>query len=328
MKALITGVSGFVGRYLAQNLVNHGYEVWGTSREVPSSMLGDMKILKMDFSDKEAITKVMEEVRPDVIFHLSGQSSVQYSWSHINETFQSNVMDAIGLFEAVKDSSIRSRVRIISIGSSEEYGLVKDLPIVEDADTNPGNPYGLSKLTLSKLIHSYCSIHEMNIIHARAFNHIGPGQALGFVTSDFANQLIKIELGKAEPVISVGDLSSKRDFTDVRDIVEAYRLLVEKGKAGEVYNVCSGKCVSIEDILTLLVSFSSKPIEVVVNKNKLRPNNVPEYYGSNHKLMETTGWIPSISLENSLRDIYMYWRKQHLDITSDEVQLTLDSRQN
>ncbi|MGC6585148.1 GDP-mannose 4,6-dehydratase [Paenibacillus sp. Dod16] len=327
MKALITGVSGFVGRYLAQNLVNHGYEVWGTSREVPSSMLGDVRILEMNFSDKEAITKVMDQVKPDVIFHLSGQSSVQYSWSHINETFQSNVMDAIGLFEAVKDSSIRSRVRIISIGSSEEYGLVKDLPIVEDADTNPGNPYGLSKLTLSKLIHSYCSIHEMNIIHARAFNHIGPGQALGFVTSDFANQLIKIELGKAEPVISVGDLSSKRDFTDVRDIVEAYRLLAEKGKAAEVYNVCSGKCVSIQDILTLLVSFSSKPIEVVVNKDKLRPNNVPEYYGSNHKLMETTGWTPSISLENSLRDIFMYWKKQHLYITSDEVQLTLDSRQ-
>ncbi|WP_339269581.1 GDP-mannose 4,6-dehydratase [Paenibacillus sp. FSL K6-1330] len=327
MKALVTGVSGFVGRHLAQNLVDHSYEVWGASRGAPSSMLEGVHILKIDFYDKETITNVIEAVKPDVIFHLSGQSSVQYSWGHINETFQSNVMDAIGLFEAVKDSSIKSSVRIISIGSSEEYGLVKDLPIVEDADTNPGNPYGLSKLTLSKLILSYCSVYQINIIHARAFNHIGPGQALGFVTSDFANQLIKIELGKAEPVISVGDLSSKRDFTDVRDIVEAYRLLFEKGKSGEVYNVCSGKCVSIQDILTLLVSFSSKPIEVVIDKDKLRPNNVPEYYGSNGKLTEATGWTPSISLENSLRDIYMYWKERHLYISSEEVQLTLESQQ-
>ncbi|UNK18773.1 GDP-mannose 4,6-dehydratase [Paenibacillus sp. N3/727] len=312
MKALITGVSGFVGKYLAQNLIDHGYEVWGTSRVTPPFIINGVNIINIDFSHKDTITKAMEDVKPDVIFHLSGQSSVQYSWSHINETFQSNVMDAIGLFEAIKDSTIKKTVRIVSIGSSEEYGLVKDLPIMEDADTNPGNPYGLSKLTLSKLVLSYCSFHEMNIIHARAFNHIGPGQALGFVTSDFANQLINIELGKVEPVISVGDLSSKRDFTDVRDIVEAYRLLFEKGKAGEVYNVCSGKCVSIQDILTLLLSFSSKQIEVIVNKDKLRPNNVPEYYGSNHKLTETTGWAPSITLENSLKDIYIYWKDHNL----------------
>ncbi|GGF92348.1 GDP-mannose 4,6-dehydratase [Paenibacillus abyssi] len=309
MKALITGVSGFVGRYLAQNLLDNGYEVWGGSRNCPPSFMDGVKLVELNFTSQESVMEVLEDVMPDVVFHLSGQSSVRYSWDHIEETFESNLMDSIALLEAIKNSSLKDKIRVISIGSSEEYGLGAELPIKEDAVTNPINPYGLSKLSIGKIALLYHTLHGMDIIHVRAFNHIGPGQMLGFVTSDFAKQVVDIENGDVEPTIYVGDLSSKRDFTDVRDIVEAYRLLYEKGIAGQIYNICSGVCISIEDILGILLSFSSKPIKVIIDENKFRPNNVKEYYGSNEKLRTATGWEPSISIKQSLFDIYHYWKQ-------------------
>jgi GDP-4-dehydro-6-deoxy-D-mannose reductase len=309
MRALITGVTGFVGQHLALNLLNNGYEVWGSTRQNHPHLNARVKTVKFDFSNKLMLINILEDIKPEVIFHLSGQSSVKYSWDHIDETFQSNIMDSLGLLEAIKCSSIKNDVKIISAGSSEEYGLVHELPIIEEANANPANPYGISKLTISKLAPMYYNIHGLNIVHARAFNHIGPGQMLGFVTSDFAKQVVDIELGKADPVLFVGDLSSKRDFTDVRDIVEAYRLLFEKGVSGQVYNVCSNSSISIQTILDILVSFSSKSIEIIVDDTKLRPNNVIEYYGSNEKLYQATEWKPSISLETSLKDIFQYWKQ-------------------
>ncbi|MBP1157473.1 MULTISPECIES: GDP-mannose 4,6-dehydratase [unclassified Paenibacillus] len=311
MRALITGVTGFVGRYLAQNLLDNGYEVWGGTRKCPPYFINGVQIVELNLSRQDMIVNVLEDIKPDVVFHLSGQSSVKYSWDHIEETFKSNVMDSINLLEAIKNSSLKSSVRVITIGSSEEYGVGAELPIVEEARTDPMNPYGLSKLTVGKIALLYHGLHRMDIIHARAFNHIGPGQSLGFVTTDFTKQVIEIENGKVEPVMYVGDLSSKRDFTDVRDIVEAYRLLNEKGTAGETYNVCSGVCIPIRGILDDLVSFSSSSIKVIVDEKKLRPNNVKEYYGSNDKLRKATGWKPLISISQSLHDIYLHWKNTY-----------------
>ncbi|WP_042165744.1 GDP-mannose 4,6-dehydratase [Paenibacillus gorillae] len=309
MRALITGISGFVGRYLAQNLINNGYEVWGGTRKCPPPLITSVNIIDIDFSQQDRVQRVLEDIRPDVIFHLSGQSSVKYSWDNIEETFQSNLMDTIGLFEAIRKSTVSDLVKVISIGSSEEYGLVTKLPIIEENNTNPLNPYGLSKASVSRLAQHYSKQYGLQIIHARAFNHIGPGQMLGFVTSDFAKQIVEIEHGKADPVIYVGNLTSKRDFTDVRDIVEGYRLLFEQGVSGQVYNVCSGLCVSIRSILDQLILFSSTTIEVIIDENKMRPSDVPEYYGSNKKINQATGWTPAIPLEKSLYDIYQYWKK-------------------
>ncbi|MEK4292878.1 GDP-mannose 4,6-dehydratase [Paenibacillus sp. FSL R5-0914] len=306
-RALITGASGFVGQYLISNLLNNGYEVWGGTRSSSPSFIKGLNVVPIDFSNYESVKSALLNISPDVIFHLSGQSSVKYSWDHVSETFSSNVMETIILLDAVKNSSLIGKVKLISIGSSEEYGVGADLPIKETSDTNPMNPYGVSKLAIAKLAMNYSASYGMNIIHARPFNHIGPGQKLGFVTSDFAKQIVDIENGKGEPKIHVGDLSSKRDFTDVRDIVEGYRLLFEKGESTEIYNICSGICTSIEQILTTLVSFSNKNIEVIVDPGKFRPSNVHEYYGSSKKLENLTGWKPKISLDESLLDIYNYW---------------------
>lgn len=307
-KALITGASGFVGRYLALELLDKGYEVWGGTRSVPPQFVNGLKMIELDLTEREEILKKLEEMKPQIIFHLSGQSSVKSSWSEIKDTFESNVMNSIELFEAVKNYSNRDNIRLITIGSSEEYGLGVSLPITEDMITNPINPYGMSKQLLARLAVLYRDLYKMNIIHVRPFNHIGPGQKLGFVTSDFTKQIIDIEQGLVEPVMSVGDLSSKRDFTDVRDIVKAYRLVGEKGLSGSVYNVSSGVSVSINEILNTLLSFSSNNIEVVVDSEKLRPNNIVEYYGSNLKINKDVGWKPMITLKQSLYDIYSYWK--------------------
>jgi GDP-4-dehydro-6-deoxy-D-mannose reductase len=309
MRVLITGVTGFVGRYLALNLIDNGYEVWGGARNCPPSFIEGVKIIELDLSRRDEVANIINLIKPNAIFHLSGQSSVKYSWDHIDETFYANVTESINLIEAIKHTFISNEVRLITIGSAEEYGLGGQLPLIEDSLPNPSNPYGLSKYTLGRIARQYNELHQMDIIHTRSFNHIGPGQSLGFVTTDFAKQVVEIEHGKHEPVMYVGDLSSKRDFTDVRDIVEAYRLLCEKGIAGETYNVCSGNCIPIQDILNGLVSLSSIPIEVRVQKDKFRVNNVKEYYGSNDKLYKATGWRPSISLNQSLHDIYNYWKE-------------------
>lgn len=310
MRALITGASGFVGKYLVEELINNGYSVYLGTRMSPNAQLENENQVYLNYADVNGTTKIIEDINPDVIFHLSGQGNVKKSWSHIQETFQSNVMDAIGLFDAVRFSALKDKVKVISVGSSEEYGPVKEMPIQEISNTNPTNPYGVSKLSVCRTALHYHQYYGLNIIHTRAFNHIGPGQSLGFVTSDFAKQVADIENNLHEPYIYVGDLSSKRDFTDVRDVVRAYRLLAEKGTVGEVYNVCSGTSVSIRTVLDYLISFSNKKIEVIIDEKKFRPNDIPEYFGSYNKIEQIVGWKPCISLKDSLGSIFYYWKNK------------------
>lgn len=308
MKALITGVSGFVGRYLAQNLLKNGYEVWGGTRKFSAPFIDGIRIIELTLDNVQNLKMQLNTVKPDIVFHLAGQSSVKDSWSHIYETFHSNVSLSLNLLEAIRIYDAENKVKVITVGSSEEYGLVNSKPIEETSETNPGNPYGSSKLTLGKAAMYYAQNYNMDIIHARPFNHIGPGQKLGFVTSDFAKQVTDLEKQNEISEIFVGNLDSKRDFTDVRDIVNAYRLLAERGHSKEIYNVCSNVSTSIKEILNTFVGFSEKEIKVSVDKSKFRPIDIPDYYGSNQKLRNHTGWYPTINLEQSLLDIYEYWK--------------------
>jgi GDP-4-dehydro-6-deoxy-D-mannose reductase len=303
MRALITGITGFVGRYLQTYLLEQGIEVYGTSRKPQ----GDKSIYQINLYNEKDIFNMLHEVRPTHIFHLAGESNVKNSWLHVNEYFEANTITTIHLFEAVK--KLREKVRIITIGSSEEYGAVNTVEnITEETPINPVNPYGVSKAAISMLSKQYFQAFGLDVIHLRPFNHIGPGQRLGFVTSDFAYQIAKINKSiENEPVIKVGNLDAIRDFTDVRDIVKAYYLIALKGKSGEIYNICSGKGIKIMDILNILLSYSKIEIKKVIDHQKMRPIDVPSFIGANVKVFQDTGWNPKISINRSLLDIYKYW---------------------
>lgn len=315
MKALITGVQGFVGKYLADHLLSHGIEVWGTSRE-DSPLLclknGNVKIIKNDLNRVEDILNLLLSIKPNYIFHLAGQSNVKKSWENKEGTFYANVNKTIFLLDAcVRYQQENPNMRLLTVGSSEEYGRVKphELPIKETIPLRPMSPYGASKAAVSMLIQQYHKAHGLNVIHARPFNHIGPGQAEGFVTTDFAKQVVLIEKEQIS-TINVGDLSSERDFTDVHDIVSAYLLMVQKGQLGEIYNICSGISISINKVLNYFLSFSHEKIQVNVDETKLRPIEFKKYYGSSDKIKNDLGWKVNVDLEQSLREIYLYLKEQ------------------
>ncbi|WP_181884448.1 GDP-mannose 4,6-dehydratase [Neobacillus piezotolerans] len=311
MRALITGVKGFVGKYLADHLLSQGIEVWGTSRkESPFLCLsnGNISVIKNDLNNTEEIFNLLQLIEPDYIFHLAGQSNVKQSWIDKEGTFYANVNKTIFLLDAcVAYQKENPQMRLLTVGSSEEYGKVlkNELPIQETTQLRPVSPYGASKAAVSMLVKQYNTAHNLNVIHARPFNHIGPGQSDGFVAIDFAKQVVRLEEIQ-NPTMYVGDLSSKRDFTDVRDIVRAYFEIIQFGEIGQIYNICSGTPVAIQEILNYLLSFSSKKINVVVDESKMRPIEIKEYYGSSKKIRTTLKWKPLYTIEKSLSDIYFH----------------------
>lgn len=313
-RVLITGVTGFVGGYLYQKLIELNYEVWGTSRgDSPDFNLRKKdSVVSLDLSKESDIVSVINDVRPIYLIHLAGQSSVKMSWEKKNETFHANVNNTINLMEALKKSSVSNSVRVLTIGSSEEYGRLpmNQMPITEDAVINPISPYGISKATVSMIAKHYHVAHGMKTIHVRPFNHIGPGQNLGFVTTDFAKQIVDIERGVQAPVIKVGNLEAERDFLDVRDIITAYISLLEHGKDGEVYNICSGVPVKIRDILQYFINMSTSQIEVQNELKLIRPIDYPIYVGSNSKITSHTDWSPKIPFSKTLDDILTYFRNK------------------
>jgi GDP-4-dehydro-6-deoxy-D-mannose reductase len=311
MNALITGVTGFVGKYLAQHLINKGYQVWGTTRSSAQFLKNDVIHVNIDLDDEEKLTNLINHIKPDYIFHLAGLSSVKLSWENKQDTFQANVIKTICLLEAIRKSTVSKTVKVLTIGSSEEYGLVDitEMPLDETTLLRPISPYGISKATVFMIAQQYFNSYKLNVIHARPFNHIGPGQDIGYVTSDFAKQIAQIEKGLISPVINVGNLESERDFTDVRDIVIAYELIISLGDIGKVYNVCSGKPASIKAILNKYIELSScKTIEVKEDANRMRPSDFPLYIGDPTEIKLKTNWSNSISLDESLINILDYWR--------------------
>lgn len=316
MRALITGVNGFVGNHLTNYLLSQGIEVFGTTSQINSKYSeANPKLFINDLTSEQSIIKLLNEIQPNHIYHLAGQSNVKGSWDSKVETIHVNVNLTINLLEAVRKSSIVDKVRVVTVGSSEEYGRVTDmtLPIDESVSLKPTNPYGISKATVSYFAKQYHDAYGMKIVHVRPFNHIGPGQKLGFVVTDFSSQIIDIEKETGDKkIIRVGNLEAQRDFTDVRDIVRAYYLLLTTTSTafGEVYNVCSGVPITISSILDKLLSFSHQKIEVFVDPTKLRPIDIPLYIGNNKKINQITGWKPEFSLNTTLSDVLDYIRKQ------------------
>jgi len=315
MRALITGITGFAGSHLADYLLadHPDVEVFGTrrwrSRTENIEHLGDrVKLVECDLNDASAVQTTLAEVRPDMIFHLAAQSFVPTSWKAPAETLSTNINSQTHIFEAIRSLNLDCTIQIA--GSSEEYGLVlpDEVPITEDNPLRPLSPYAVSKVGQDLLAYQYFKSYGLKTIRTRGFNHTGPRRGEVFVTSNFAMQIASIEAGLQEPVIRVGNLSAQRDFTDVRDTVRAYWLAVEKGTPGEVYNIATGKAITIRELLDRLVALSQAEVELEVDPDRLRPSDVEILLGDYSKLEADTGWAPRIPLQTTLQDTLDFWR--------------------
>ncbi|MGQ9729517.1 MAG: GDP-mannose 4,6-dehydratase, partial [Candidatus Fervidibacter sp.] len=288
MRVLITGITGFVGSHLAELALGKGAEVFGTYRwrsrlDNIQHLLTEIRLIECDLRDAISVRNAVKEAKPSWIFHLAAQSFVPASWTAPADTMHINVIGTINLFEAVRQLDLDCR--ILNVGSSEEYGLQfeHELPIKETNPLRPLSPYAVSKVAQDLLgWHNHRS-YKIFIIRTRAFNHSGPRRPEAFVDSGFAWQIARIEAGLQEPIIHVGNLDAKRDFTDVRDIVRAYWLALEKGEPGEVYNICSGKAWSIREVLEMLLNMANTKVEIRQDQSRMRPSDVPVLVGDSTK---------------------------------------------
>ncbi len=317
MKVLITGITGFAGSHLADYiLANHpdvdvfGTIRWRSRRENIRHIEDKVTFYEADLKDAASLTKCLDNIRPDRIFHLAAQSFVPTSWSCPAETFAINTIGQINLFEAVLTLDLSPRIQVA--GSSEEYGAVQpdELPMKETTPLRPLSPYAVSKVAQDLLGWQYFQSYGLKIVRTRGFNHTGPRRGDVFICSNFAKQIAEIEKGKREPVISVGNLEAKRDFTDVRDVVRAYWLSLEKGKDGEVYNIGTGKSYSMKEVLDILISKSQVNVNVEVDPQRLRPSDVPILISDCSKFVNLTGWKPEIPFHDSLQDLLQFWRER------------------
>lgn len=307
-RALITGAAGFAGRHLIAELRSStNWEIIGLTRKLIPDQTG-VRCVVCDLQNDQLVHRTIGHYRPDVVFHLAAQSYVPKAFAAPADTLVNNSVGQINLLEAIRAAEIDPTILIV--GSSEVYGFVEpdEMPVNENQPFRPGNPYAVSKVTQDVLGYQYFRTHGMRIIRVRPFNHFGPGQSERFVVSSFARQVAQAEAGLVEPTVLTGDLSSKRDFTDVRDIVRAYRLAVERGQPGEVYNLCSGTAVGIGELLHRLIAMSTRPISIEQDPSRLRPADVPVIVGDYSRFAAATGWGPQISMEQSLQDILDYWR--------------------
>ncbi len=309
MKALVIGGGGFVGPYLVRHLTDDcGYEVTVTKTEKEQLVMDNAVVKNLDILDIGQIVELLKAEQPDYIFHLAAQSSVAYSWKNPTLTIDVNIKGCVNLLDAVRQ--LDKKPRVLLIGSGEEYGHIKEgeCPIVEDNTVRPGNIYAATKACQNMLGKIYSDAYGLDIMMVRAFNHKGPNHTPMFDEADFCKQVADIEKGRQETVIYVGNLSAKRDFTDVRDVVKAYALLVEHGRRGETYNVGTGHAIAISQILDEIVAMSDTAIEVKVDENKLRPVDVPIIEPDIDKIKSEVGWQPVISLEQTLKETLEHWR--------------------
>ncbi len=317
MNVLITGITGFAGSHLAEYILAehpdarvHGIVRWRSRMDNIAHLTGRIELHEADLKDMVSLKKALQIARPDKVFHLAAQSFVPTSWRLPAETFQINSVGQINLFEALLDLKLDPRIQIA--GSSEEYGMVHadEVPMKETNPLRPLSPYAVSKVAQDLLGYQYFKSYGLRAIRTRGFNHTGPRRGDVFVTSNFAKQLAQIEKGRREPVIHVGNLDAKRDFTDVRDMVKAYWLATEKGEDGDVYNVGTGGTISMHKLLEMLLTLTKVKVEVKVDPDRLRPSDVQILQADPTKFRKQTGWEPVIPFEKTLRDLLDYWRER------------------
>lgn len=317
MKVFITGIAGFVGSHLAEFLLKKkNARLYGIERHKADTAFIDHIMNKIshyaecDINDFDSVKRVLKKIKPDFIIHLAAQASPVISRKAPVDTLETNVLGQVKLFEALR--SLGLNPRIILAGSCAEYGFVRkdEIPIKETCPLRPGSTYAVSKIAQDYLGYQYYRSYGLNIIRTRPFHQTGPRRPESFVCSNFAKQIALIEKGKQEPVIHVGNLKAKRDFTDVRDMVGAYWLIMQKGKPGDVYNICSGRAHSIRKVLDILLSLSKAKVKVKQDPKRMRPNDVPLFIGDCTKMKRLTGWRPKILFKKTLEDLLNYWREK------------------
>jgi GDP-4-dehydro-6-deoxy-D-mannose reductase len=307
MRALITGGLGFVGRHLTDHLRACGDDVVALDRHRDPAV---------DITDPAGVAQAIAHARPDAIYHLAGWADVGASWQHPLAVLQVNAEGTLNVLEAARRAGVE---RVLAVASADVYGVVTEaeLPLDEHAPLRPTSPYAASKVAADALAHQAFLGHGLGVIRVRPFNHLGPGQSEQFVAPALAARIVRAEQAGAD-AITVGNLTARRDFTDVRDIVRAYRLLIEQGSAGEVYNVCSGRDVSIQHLADLLVGQARRPIALEPDPELMRPADLPVLRGDASKLARATGWAPQIPLEQTLADLLGELRSRLQDDPSEQ----------
>lgn len=303
VRVLVTGVGGFVGPHLVRELTSRGHEVHGAGREACENALlagGCSRVLEL--ANGEAVAGLMQSTRPETIVHLAAQSNPGISWEIPRETYESNVVATIELVRAA--GRLARKPRFVFVSSSDIYGVPeeKDLPLAETAPARPMNPYAVSKLAAEQCARLYGARVGVEVVLLRPFSHTGPGQSTNFAVPAFAEQIARIEAGRGEE-LGHGELHASRDFTDVRDVVRAYRLVVEAERPGPLYNVCSGRSIVIRDILDMLCSLATVPIRTHQVESRTRHEKPSRICGSAEALQSDIGWQPQITFEQTLRDV-------------------------
>jgi len=312
--AFITGIAGFAGSFLAEELLAHDYKVSGSTVGRESSrnikqIQNSIELVKLDIQKANEASRRIKQLKPDYIFHLAAFSSVGQSFENENLTYKVNFEGTLNILNAALE--MKSPATLVFVSSADCYGRFRpaNKSLKENQPFNPVSPYAVSKTAAELLCRYFFSRHQLPVKIARSFNHTGPRQSDNFVVSSFAKQIAQIEKKGGEPIIHVGDLTAQRDFSDVRDIVSGYRLLAEKGQTGVAYHFSSGKAVSIEQVLEMLLKMSDKTIIVKTDSSRLRKNDIPCLKGDNQKAKMRLRFQPKYSLEETLKDTLNYWRE-------------------
>lgn len=296
-KILITGAHGFVGQHLTAHLEACGDQVIGVDRATDG----------MDITDADAVLKLLDDIRPTAIYHLAGWADVGGSWQAPVDAFRANAEGTLNVLGAAVETGVE---RVLAVSSADVYGKVdpSELPLTEDSPLRPASPYAASKVAADYLgLQAWLGRH-LPVLRVRAFNHLGPGQTDKFVAPAIASRIARAERDGAPAVLPIGDLSARRDFTDVRDVVRAYRLLMEHGEPGEVYNVCSGVDLAVQDLADQLLAQARIELRFETDPALLRPVEVPVLRGSHQRLTDATGWQPEIPMSQTLTDLLEDWR--------------------
>ena len=306
-RILVTGCGGFVGRYLTDLLVEEGFETWGADREPAANEFAGHECVPCDLRNRGDVDGLLDRVQPGYIVHLAAQSSGRISFSQPHQTLSNNILSILNILDWLRTSG--STTRLLAVGSADVYGSVqkKDLPLRETQPRNPNNPYALSKAIQEESCAMYAALYDVDVVSTRSFNHTGAGRPDTFVLSSFARRIIEIKSGVREPVVEVGNVDVRRDFSDVEDVCRAYLMLLRRGKSGEVYNVCSGESHTLRALLEKLAVLAGVQIEIRVDKERLRPSDMEELRGDYTKLTRDTGWAPRIPIERTLQSLLDFW---------------------